>query len=97
MRISDWCSDVCSSDLAPEASPGPNYPHVVLGWSGVAASHPHDLEAVGGAVAAVVASDPEVSLKIVGDASWAGSVFEVPEERLIDGGKHPLKIGRAHV
>src|SRR3546814_5295151 len=70
MRISDWSSDVCSSDLdalarhyarhsrverivnglpefayAPEASPGPNYPHVVLGWSGVAASHPHDLEA----------------------------------------------------
>lgn len=75
---------------APEASPGPNYPHVILGWSGVAASHPHDLEAVGGAVAAVVASDPEVSLKIVGDASWAGSVFGVPEDRIIDAGRHPL-------
>lgn len=63
---------------------------VVLGWSGVAASHPHDLEVVGGAVAAVLASDPEVSLKIVGDAQWAASVLQVPEERLIDGGKHPL-------
>jgi hypothetical protein len=63
---------------------------VVLGWSGVAASHPHDLEVVGGAVAAVLASDPEVSVKVVGDAQWAASVLQVPEERLIDGGKHPL-------
>lgn len=69
---------------------GVSDPHVVLGWSGVAASHPHDLEAVGGAVAAVLASDPEVSLKVVGDAQWAASVLQVPQERLIDGGKHPL-------
>src|SRR3546814_6300394 len=26
MRISDWSSDVCSSDLAPARDPGPNAP-----------------------------------------------------------------------
>lgn len=63
---------------------------VVIGWSGVQASHPHDLEVVGDAVAVVLASDPEVYLKVVGDAQWAASAFQVPQDRLIDGGRHPL-------
>lgn len=63
---------------------------VVLGWTGVAPSHPHDLEAVGDAVARVIASDPQVSLRVVGDAAWAADVFQVPQGRWTDGGKHPL-------
>jgi len=74
---------------APE--PAPRYdPMVTLGWSGVAASHPHDLEAAGDALARVMASDPDVCLRVVGDAAWAAGVFQVPEERLIDAGSHPL-------
>lgn len=63
---------------------------VIVGWSGVAASHPHDLEAVGDALARVMASDPDVSLRVVGDAEWAAGVLQVPEDRWFDGGKHPL-------
>ena len=69
--------------------------HVVLGWSGVAVSHPHDLEVVGAAVANVLASDPQVSVKVVGDAAWAAGVLQVPEDRLIDGGLHPLNYYHA--
>lgn len=64
--------------------------HVVIGWSGVAASHPHDLEVVGAAVANVLASDVRVSVKVVGDAAWAADVLQVPEDRLFDGGLVPL-------
>lgn len=63
---------------------------VFVGWSGVAASHPHDLEVVGDALARVMASDPYVYLRVVGDALWAADVLQVPEDRLIDAGRHPL-------
>lgn len=63
---------------------------VIVGWSGVAASHPHDLEVVGGALARVMASDPQVSLRVVGDAAWAAGVLQVPDGRWTDGGKHSL-------
>lgn len=63
---------------------------VIIGWSGVAASHPHDLEAVGDALASVMESDPDVSLRVVGDAEWAAGVLQVPEGRWTDGGRHPL-------
>lgn len=63
---------------------------VVIGWSGVAASHPHDLEVVGDALARVMASDPDVSLRVVGDAAWAAGVLQVPDGRWTDGGRHPL-------
>lgn len=63
---------------------------VIIGWSGVAASHPHDLEVVGDALARVMAWDPQVSLRVVGDAAWAAGVLQVPEGRWTDGGRHPL-------
>lgn len=63
---------------------------VIIGWSGVAASHPHDLEVVGDALARVMAEDPQVSLRVVGDAAWAAGVLQVPEGRWTDGGRHPL-------
>lgn len=64
---------------------------VIIGWSGVAASHPHDLEVVGTAVSDVLASDPDLSLHIVGDAAWAAGVLQVPQDRLLDGGRVPLE------
>ena len=63
---------------------------VIIGWSGVAVSHPHDLEVVGDALARVMASDPQVSLRVVGDAAWAAGVLQVPDGRWTDGGRHPL-------
>lgn len=63
---------------------------VYVGWSGVAVSHPHDLEVVGDALARVMASDQDVYLRVVGDAQWAASVLQVPEDRLIDAGRQPL-------
>lgn len=63
---------------------------VIVGWSGVATSHPHDLEAMGTALSDVLASDADLYVKIVGDAAWAGHVLGVPAERLIDGGRVPL-------
>lgn len=57
---------------------------VTVGWSGVASSHPHDLEVVGTALADVLAEDPQVYVKIVGDGVWAAGVLGVPNERLIN-------------
>lgn len=64
---------------------------VIIGWSGVRASHAHDLEVVGTALSDVLASDPDVSLHVVGDAGWAADVLQVPRERLLDGGLVPLE------
>lgn len=64
--------------------------YVVLGWSGVQASHPHDLEVVGDALAKVMAADPDVYLEVVGDAEWAAGVLQVPPDRVLDGGRVPL-------
>lgn len=63
---------------------------VTVGWSGVAASHPHDLEVVGDALARVMASDRHVYFRGVGDAVWAADVLQVPTERLVDVGRFPL-------
>ena len=63
---------------------------VTVGWSGVAASHAHDLEVVGPALAKIMADSPDVYLRVVGDAQWAAGVLQVPEDRLIDAGLHPL-------
>lgn len=65
-------------------------PNVVMGWSGVRASHPHDLEVVGDALAKVMAANPDVYLRVVGDAEWAAGVLHVPLDRVIDGGRVPL-------
>lgn len=58
-----------------------------IGWSGVAASHPHDLEVVGDALANVLRDDPQVHVKIVGDGEWAARVLQVPPSRLTDVGR----------
>lgn len=63
---------------------------VNIGWSGVAASHPHDLEVVGTVLAEVLAEDAEVRVKIVGDALWAADVLGVPSDRLVDEGRVSL-------
>src|SRR3546814_10608794 len=39
MRISDWSSDVCSSDLAPEEVPGMNYVELHIGDYEKATAH----------------------------------------------------------
>lgn len=57
---------------------------VTIGWSGVAASHPHDLEVVGTALSDVLASDADLYVKIVGDGVWAADVLGVPTERLVN-------------
>lgn len=69
---------------APSRPPGGP---VVVGWSGRRESHPHDLEVMGGALAKVLAEDPDVMVKIVGDSPWAAKVLGVPEDRLIDVGR----------
>lgn len=63
---------------------------VTIGWSGVAASHPHDLEVVGTALADVLAEDREVYVKVVGDGLWAADVLQVPSERLVNKDRVPL-------
>lgn len=63
---------------------------VDIGWSGVAASHPHDLEVVGDALANVLRSDPRVGVKIVGDGEWAARALKVPPHRLTDIGRVSL-------
>lgn len=72
---------------APSRPPGGS---VVVGWSGLRKSHPHDLEVMGGALSKVLAEDPDVMVKIVGDTEWAAGVLGVPADRLIDAGHVPL-------
>lgn len=86
-RIPNGLPDRAYVDEAPSR---PGNSEVVLGWSGVRASHPHDLEVVGEAVANVLAADADVSVRIMGDALWAASVLQVPESRLRDAGLRPL-------
>src|SRR3546814_11396278 len=70
MRISDWSSDVCSSDLRPDAV-GAGL-HAVVDWAFAALrSHPHDilrgvLDVAGLAVHAVLRIDLQAVLACVG-------------------------------
>src|SRR3546814_20291580 len=68
---------------------------VTIGWSGVAASHPHDLEVVGTALSDVLASDADLYVKIVGDGVWAADVLGVPTARQANTGRAGMEIGRA--
>lgn len=87
--------EVIPNGLPDHAYPdGPLTSHgfdpVVIGWSGLRKSHPHDLEVMGGALSKVLAEDDKVMVKIVGDTEWAARVMGVPADRLIDAGHVPL-------
>ena len=87
-------------ELIPNYLPDHGYPRIgrerqagepiIIGWSGAEATHKGDLEVVGGALRAVLDENPEVYVRIVGDAVWAAQELSVPRNRLIDAGRFPL-------
>lgn len=88
-------AEILPNGLPDHAYPGEPYTRptgapVVIGWSGSRASHPHDLEVVGGALAKVLEQDPNVMVKIIGDSRWAAGVLGVPQDRLVDVGHVPF-------
>lgn len=87
-------------ELIPNYLPDHGYPRIarervpgepiIIGWSGSEATHRGDLKVVGGAVRSVLAENPDVYVRIVGDAVWAAQELSVPRDRLIDAGRFPL-------
>src|SRR3546814_515303 len=68
MRISDWSSDVCSSDLADQLRPGIERQNMILAWLN---GRYHQREARAG----------EVPLAQIDRRTWAGRTAEISVER----------------
>jgi hypothetical protein len=65
---------------------------VIVGWSGVQASHAGDLSAVGDSLQRVLSEDPDVFVKIVGHHEWAAEALGIPQDRLLpESGPVPLQ------
>ena len=54
----------------------------VIGWSGSLDSHPHDLDALGGAVRAAMKSDARIRFHVVGDAEPVAQALDLDRERV---------------
>jgi O-antigen biosynthesis protein len=69
----------------------PEHDRVVIGWSGVRASHAGDLGAAGDSLRRVIDEDPNVFVKIVGHHEWAAETLRIPKERVLpESGPVPL-------
>lgn len=64
---------------------------VVVGWSGSLASHPHDLEALGGAVRAAMDADPQIHFRVIGDAEPVTQALNLDPERVSGTGWLPFE------
>lgn len=69
----------------------PSHDRIVVGWSGVRASHAGDLGAAGDSLRRVIDEDPGVFVKIVGHHEWAAETLGIPMERVLpESGPVPL-------
>lgn len=69
----------------------PEDDRIVVGWSGVKASHAGDLNAAGDSLRRVIEEDPNVFVKIIGHHEWAAETLGVPADRVLpESGTAPL-------
>lgn len=64
---------------------------VIVGWSGSLDSHPHDLEALGGAVRAAMDKDPHIHFRVIGDAEPVTQALNLDPERVSGTGWLPFE------
>lgn len=64
---------------------------VVIGWSGSLDSHPHDLEALGGAVRDVMRWVPQVRFHVIGDAEPVVQALDLDPSRVTGTGWLPFE------